>query len=380
MQTLKYFFTVLKKNAISPLIFLGIFIGLTVVFSEFGGGPMDDFNVQSFNISVVNRDNHPVSQGLQDVLGELHTLVHVEDDTAAMQEALFFQDALYILIIDEGFGAAFYANPTDPTVTLANMQTPNAAILEQFVGGQIDSYLIALRAFLTADFELDRAITLAATQHEADIRILNPDLIVTGSPFYFQFLPFAFLNVVILSLGTVLIVYKREVLVRRMDISPTPSTSIKLRIMLGCVVCALALWAAFMVGGHMLGTEPLYSEVGLMRVANTLALLAFCVSLAFLIGQFVTKTVTLTGIVQVVGLGLCFASGVFVPQQFLGEGVLNIARFTPTYWHVRFNDSLNMLGTPDTSVFLQSIGIQLGFAVAIFAVALALGREKRAKA
>ncbi|MCL2350653.1 MAG: ABC transporter permease, partial [Defluviitaleaceae bacterium] len=142
---------------------------------------------------------------------------------------------------------------------------------------------------------------------------------------------------------------------------------------------ALLLWAAFMIGGHIMGTEAIYSEIGRLRAINALALTAVSVSLAFLIGQFVRKTLTLTGVVQTLALGLAFISGVFVPQELLADGVLAAARFTPTYWYVRSNDMLNASVNADMDIFLQGTLIQLGFAIALFAIALVLGREKRAK-
>jgi len=383
MQTLKYFFKILRGHILSVAIFLALFLGLAILLTEFGGDIMDDFSASTFNITVTNRDaSHSISQGLVDYLDSLHTLLPLEDDLATKQTALFFQDTLYVLIIEEGFGAAFYENPAAPAITLSNIPSTSGNA-GQFINRQIDNFMITLRAYLTAGFALDHALSLAINPPAANVQLLRQEDNAGGASPYFQLLPFAAISVTILALGSVLVVYKRDNLVRRIDVSSTPSVSIKASIMLACTLCAFVIWLVFMAGGHVFGAEPIYSEIGIYRALNAIALIAFAVAAAFLIGQFVRKTVTLQAIVQVIALGFSFIAGVFVPQEFLGEGVLAAARFTPTYWYVRSNDMLNTASAAnpvDMGILLQGIGIQVAFAVALFAVALALGREKRAKA
>jgi len=338
---------------------------------------MDAFSPASVDIGIINRDNHPISDGLVDYMDTLHNIVPIEDDIDAMKDALFFWDAWYILIIDQGFGESFEQNPGE--ANLQNMKTPGSTV-GFFLDNQIENYLVTLHAYLTAGFEMDRAITLAGRHEEINVRVLHRD-INYGSSFYFQFLPFAFMSVMVLSISTVLMVYKKEDLAKRMEISATPALKRKTQLMMGCAVCSIAIWLVFMVGAHLFSPQPLTSTVGSLRVLNSLVFAAVCVSIAFLIGQLVKKTIVLIAIVQILGLGLSFISGVFMPQAFMAEGVLAIARFTPTYWYVRVNDVLSAVSPTiavDTGAYLQGLGIQLGFAIALFAVALALGREKRA--
>ncbi|MCL2401441.1 MAG: ABC transporter permease [Oscillospiraceae bacterium] len=376
MQTLKYFFKILNYHKMVLLIFVGLFVGLNIIFTEFGGEITDVFSPQSLNIGVINRDDHPISDGLEAYLGGLHSIVPLEDDYTAMQDALFFLDAAYILIIDNGFGETFYNDPDSAGLT--NKKAAEAAA-GFYVDGQIDSYLLALRAYLSAGFELERALALTGSHERVNVNIIEREHIY-GASFYFQTLPFVFISVIVLSVATVLVVYKKEELAKRMDVSPTPKLRRQTQIMVGCVVCTLAIWVVFMVGAYLLNPPALTSTVGLLQVINSLVLAVVCVSLAFLMGQFIKKAAVLLAIVQILALGLSFISGVFVPQEFLADGVLAIARFTPTYWYIRAQDMLAAVSPTigvDMRVFLQSIGIQLGFAVAMFAVALAFGREKR---
>ena len=85
-------------------------------------------------------------------------------------------------------------------------------------------------------------------------------------------------------------------------------------------------------------------------------------------------------IVNVLSLGLSFISGVFVPQAMLGEPVLRIARFLPTYWYVRCNHLIEKadLTTGFSAGFMsKELGVQLAFTAGLFALAAIIIRRKR---
>ena len=83
---------------------------------------------------------------------------------------------------------------------------------------------------------------------------------------------------------------------------------------------------------------------------------------------------------NVVSLGTCFISGVFVPQDFLGKSVLTLASFTPNYWYVKSNDSIASLVNFNMEnlapIFLNML-IVIGFAVAVLTVTLVVIKQKR---
>ena len=80
---------------------------------------------------------------------------------------------------------------------------------------------------------------------------------------------------------------------------------------------------------------------------------------------------------NVLALGMSFLTGVFVPLEFLGEGIIRFAHFLPSYWYilgVRFIDSY-VTGDALTELW-QYMGIQMLFAMAVLAVGLAYSRAK----
>ena len=103
-------------------------------------------------------------------------------------------------------------------------------------------------------------------------------------------------------------------------------------------------------------------------------------SISFMVGSVLKSRNTMSAVTNVLTLGMSFTSGVFVPQYLLGEQVLSFAQILPTYWFVKFNNEIINMGsiTSDTlRPLLGYMGMQLGIAVAVLAVALVIIKQKR---
>ncbi len=72
----------------------------------------------------------------------------------------------------------------------------------------------------------------------------------------------------------------------------------------------------------------------------------------------------------------------FVPQEYLGEGVITAAHFLPAYWFIKANNMLAGSGGEvfKSSEYLLCIGIQVLFAAALFSLVLLFARLKRKSA
>ena len=100
-------------------------------------------------------------------------------------------------------------------------------------------------------------------------------------------------------------------------------------------------------------------------------------SVAYLIYTIVSFIIRIVDFLnQILGLGICFLCGVFVPMQYLSPSVVSAAKFLPVYYYVRAN-SLIFDEAFSTHKFVVCIGVQLLFAAAFLACAIAVKRRKR---
>ena len=102
-------------------------------------------------------------------------------------------------------------------------------------------------------------------------------------------------------------------------------------------------------------------------------------ALAILFAELNVSENALSFLTQVLGLGMAFLCGMFVPVEFLPASVIAVGRFLPLYWYVRANNMIFGLASEAMSVstVMLCLGIQVLFAVVIYAVSLIVKKQKR---
>ena len=379
MQTFKCFFKVVYSNMSQTLIFTSIFIVIAIIMGAFGGGQDSMFERTSANIGIVNRDNHSISSGLLEYLGNLHTLVPMENDMLALEDAIFFEQVRYVLIIDEGFGAKFAAGEE---AFLWNIAAPHNNAISVFIERQIDVYMQTVRGYLAARFTYEQANYLAQHDLRQEVNIILPlgNLIPSR---YFDAMVFIMISLIVTSLTPSLTVFKKEDLARRLEVSPETARSRTVSLTLGCICLTLIIWTLAMVPAYFLHHESLFSLRGGLHMLNSFILAFMCVGIAVLIMQFTDNINAVLGAATMLGICLGFSGGAFVPMEFMSEQMLAIAQFTPSFWYGQNNQLLiRALIDPYVNMpeYWLGIGIQLGFTAALFAIALALGGERKKEA
>ena len=113
---------------------------------------------------------------------------------------------------------------------------------------------------------------------------------------------------------------------------------------------------------------------------NSLVFSLVAASMGFLIGNLAHSDVVISALTNIVGLGMCFLGGVFVPADLLSENVQKFSRFLPSWWYVRIVNLVSVrqgaLSAADTRIIVESLLIQIAFSVAIFALTMFLLRQK----
>jgi len=380
MPVFNCFFKIIRNNITMLLIYVVIFMVLAIFLAGSGEEQNEVYRETAVPVAVIDRDNSKLSKALTKYLGEHHTLVSLPDSTEALQDALFYRSVEYILFVPEGYEVAFLDSQED--ITLENVKLPdsNSGI---YLDHQIDRYLSTVRSYLTAEYALGDALDYTAANLEisttVEISSGSQDE-VQASAYYFQFLPYLLMALIISALGPILIAFQKSELLRRIESSSLKLKERNFQIALGCIVSALAIWLFFIAAAFVLYAEEMRTSAAVLRILNSLVFVFVCVSLAFLLGQFLKKTSALGAINNALSLGMSFLCGIFVRQELLGSGVLLIARFLPAYWYIRSNDmlfSLTDVTMADQRIFVEGILMQLGFAAAVFAVALVVGRQKK---
>lgn len=382
MQVFKVFFRIIWACRTPIMIYVLIFLGITVFASRFYVSPaVSEFTEAKTKIAVINRDGEsPLVSGLTEYLSLKNTIVELPDNSEKMQDALFFRNVEYIAIIPKGFSADFEKGGNAQINTVVVPDSFSA----RYIDVQIDKYLGAMRlAQKYSGLSPDRQAELVNDSLDtgADVRLTGR--VKTSSDmsfiFYYNYLAYVLLATSTLGISTIMMVFNRRDLKMRNLCSPIEQHSVSAQLALGSAVYSLGCWLLMLLfsiiiyGGSLLpsGLLPALS-------VNALTFTIVSTAIGFLVGILIKSQNVQAAIANVLTLGMSFLCGVFVPQELLGKTVVSFSRILPAYWFIRANNAISQSSGFADIAF--PIVVQLGFAAVMFAAALFINKKKRTSA
>ncbi|OPX42391.1 ABC-2 family transporter protein [Ruminiclostridium hungatei] len=387
MIIFKTYFKIIKKLSLPLSIYIVVFLALSIVFSYIGNSNnADTFTQSKTRVAFINEgEPSALIQGLKDYLGGHSTYVDIENRTDKLQDALFFRDAEYILRIPEGFTKNFMTGKTvtvDKTVVSGSVSSIYTDIL-------INKYFNTARLYVNNSKEISQEELVGQIKKDLE---LETEVILKSAGkntahtsaivYFYNYMPYILINIIILGVSSIMLVFNDIRLRRRNLCSPVSNISVNSQILLGNIVFSVSCWAMLVILSLLLYRQDMFNLNSVYFCINSLVLTITILSMSFLIGVLIKSRNAQSGISNVVSLGMCFLTGVFVPQEMLSENVLAIAKFLPTYWYIRANKAIGAL----TNFNMENIGpvvsymlIELGFAVALISVTLVLSKRKQLK-
>ncbi|MEN6316077.1 MAG: ABC transporter permease [Clostridiaceae bacterium] len=386
MQVFKLCLKILKKNVPSMLIYIVIFLTISLIMSSYTSSDKkkeDLFTQVKSNIAFINEESSPLIDGLRHELEKVAVFVEIPDDTYALQDALYFRSVSYILRIPEGFAVKFM---NGENVQLEKTVVPNS-YNNTYIDLTIDEYFNTARLYLQQQNDISQQSLVQRLQQDLSegaavkLKTLKKDSTSNiYANYYYNYLPYSLLYILIQGMSALMLVFNNRDLKKRNACSPLSSNNINMQFMLANVLFTFVAWLIMVVFCFLFNYKNSFSVSTVYFILNSLVFAVCGASISFLIGNLVKSIGAIAAVSNVVTLGLSFISGVFVPQEMLGSFVLRIASFTPTYWYVKANNQIAGLTQFDFShleLVFSAMLIQIGFALAFFAVTLAIAKKKR---
>jgi ABC-2 type transport system permease protein len=314
--------------------------------------------------------------------------VTIKDDTYALQDATAQNYADYILIVEKGYGQRFFesakeGSDVEPLEVVIGQESVAGAMMDRL----IDGYLNTARFYLASG--VSPSIEEALTLTDADMAQSTPveiDVPQDSSPLpvgflvFMNFSSYTIMLAIVVPIGIILGVLNRSVIRKRTISSPIPSISFNLQVAVACFLVMLVpfFWIGLL---GLIGFGSGLAGVSIPVIALMMGAL-FCyalvsLALAFLVGQVSPSELVTNAIGNITGLVLSFLGGVWIPLEFASATMTRVAHFMPTFY---YGDAINRLGSmqmmnrANLMPVFANFGVLLLFAVAIFAVALAVGR------
>lgn len=375
MQVFKAYLKILRDSIHGLCIYLVIFIALSFFLSGSGKeNTVTSFSKSKVKIAVINEDEGGLGEGLKSYLGQIHTLVSMEYDKEMLQDQLYYRNIEYILFIPKDFTDKLKSKERENLCE--NVKVP-ASYTGKYLDSQVEQYISTLATYMIAGIDEKQAAkyTNDDLKKEVSIHLLNESINITKADdyFYFKYLPYIFISVVIMGIAPILMTFqKKEINERNLCSSMTLKTK-SVGLIAGSLVTVAGIFILFIVFAFLLYGKNMEFEKTILYIINCISFLSFATGLGYLISTFATNHNILNMITNVCGLGMSFLGGIFVPREVLGEKVIALSKFLPTYWYVNAVEAIQEVKiNPSIMKELQiSVGVQFLFAIAMFAMALA---------
>jgi len=386
MQVFKAFIMIMRKHWVSIAVYIGLYaIMLFLISYTYEDTYNENFQSTNVDISVIDRDYSEASKGLTEYLESKHRIIEIEDNEESIQDHIYYRYVNYVLIIPEGFEDKLLSGETKDLVE--NVRIPGSS-KGTFLDNQVEGYLKDLQVYLAGGYELADAIKLVDDFHSQTegvevVHFEEEKEKSNGAIFaYFQYQPYIYILVLVCGLAPIILIMNKKEIYSRNACSPMSLLSRNAQITLGSVMFSVMVFLIFLALGFvMFGKDLICPELGYLLI-NSGVFLIFSAALTFLTCMIVSADLTSLNLVaNIIGLGMCFLCGVFVPQSMLGSEVLAVARFLPAYWYMKNNNILAGLSEEAFTVsgFWTAIGIQGLFAAVLFAAALVVSKVKQQK-
>ena len=325
-------------------------------------------------VAVVDRDGSQLSHAVADYLSTVGEMTEIDDSARALQDAA--AEDRFQHDFEEAVASGTDAPSLDSVVSYRSgaamlMNTRTASFL-----GQVYTYLG------TTAHDVEEAVTLAddtmADRAETELIPADTTPLSNSLTIYLQFSTY--------PLSMFMDKLNRRAIRGRTLGSPVPSFSRSTQIFSACLLIGLIGWFWIcLLGLAVFGGDMEASSWPLLVVAGA-AMLAYAlcaVAIGFLLGQAGLKDNAVNAVANIFGMVLSFLGGAWISLEFMPDAVVKIAHFTPSYW----TNSMITGAAHADSASMQTIaplmgdcGIALLFALAIFLVAVAIGRARNANA
>ena len=376
MQVFNAFFKVLKKKLPSSIIYLIVFLAISFPLAM-SAKPTVSFEENRLNVAVFDKDGTDESKALVRFIGTKHDLVDTNEDKDELMDKMYYGVIDYALVIEKGYSEKIKNEDFDDLFSDYKLHDSYEAVL---MGQFLNEYVTSLRSYVVIGESVKTAIkktedTLNDTTEVTYATFDEEEMSDYGESFayYFQYLPYVLMCVIINALCPTLMTLKSKEIRYRTNCSPLRSSATTIQTFIASAICVLVIWIVF-IGAGMIMYGGMYRGRAWYAVLNSFIFVMIITMLAAFIANIAKKQETVNIITQIISLGMSFLCGVFVPQFLLGKGVLAAAHFLPAYWYIKVNNMLSGVDTYDHDLLITCLLVQVGFAVALGALALVVNR------
>ncbi|QGS37339.1 hypothetical protein FOB80_07560 [Aerococcus viridans] len=379
MKIFKLFYSLANAYRSNIMINIVILFALAIPISMIYSNNLDSsFNQVEIKMGLVNHDQgNVVTDHFVDYLSDQNEIVDLPDDEEAIVDALYYENANYVLEIPAGFGDALLEG--DDLIPLEKRVGPESSV-ETYADILINNYIRNFQYLNTGTTDINdpdavnttlQLVTDSIADHikvsTSESTNLDPDTIGFGMSFT-HLASYTMIMTLITIFGFPMISMRNPEIMKRDRLGDVSTSRRNTELFLACSIFGLALWLLIMtVGGLVYGFDALFSSHGQLLLLSSFVAMFGIQQMAF----FIVTVAPNKGIVSfcstAISLLVAFTSGLFIPRNFTSPVMQQIAQIATPIWQVKADEIIlsaeNLSPTQLNTVF-QYMGIQVLIALA----------------
>lgn len=387
MRVFKAYLKIFKKSTLMmSLMYALIFLGITIVAVNQGDNEINEsFELSKCKVAVIDNDNSELSKGLQTALQKNTEIISLSNkDEENLKDTLFFRIAECIYTIPKNFESNYdfkNNNASKPIETLSIPDSTSSTLVNQLINKYLNTVDIYMK---TENMDISTAVKNTLVDLEKEVKVtIKGDVQVQSQTesliYYFNYMAYPIVAIMILAISMTFIKFNELDIKRRNICSPISMSKFNMGLLFSNFIIALGIYLLFIIMAVVFYNKTLFTVHGYLLMFNSFIFTIDCLSLSFLIANLATKN-AITPISTTLSLLFSFVGGIFISQELLSGTVKNIGLFIPTFWYVKANNILTNVSSISIQTlkpYINSILIQLCFAIAFLSVALVIVKQKR---
>ncbi|MCR5201492.1 MAG: ABC transporter permease [Lachnospiraceae bacterium] len=380
MNFYKPFFLIAKKNKGPILLYTGIVLLMTILFSVVNSkeDTTAKYKSTSYTIYISDKDNSELSKKLYAYLGKLHKIKKSKINEDKIYDYIYYEEVVSYIVIPKGFEDEFKNTGNVKLKNTYDDSVPGGS----FIDFQTNEYLNSVKGYMDAGYSLSDAAK------ETEKLLMNKDLVTIKatknkgpkqpvSKLVFNFLPYGILMVLFGAILPIIDSFNEKEKTAKILASGINNTKKTLGLVLGSITLAIIMLLLFII----IATIPdakniLFTEKWWLYILNTLS---YTITVVLMISMITNISGTSKGMTSmysnVIGLSFAFMGGTFVPLEILSDNVKKFSRLIPNYWYSTAVEKINSGG--DLSNVFKCYIFEISFGLICLFAGLAIARIKR---
>lgn len=334
----KNYMKIFIKNIKAVLFSFIIFMVMLIIFTSSKDNNVE-FKPMNLDLMINDEDKSEESKALINYLKEKHNVKEEKITESEAKKQIVEDKIIAYMVINKNFKQNLLNNKKAISI-LAPTKTSYITFLKIDLKSYLNYTLSAINS------NVDQQEVINTLKKEIDVKIIDTKLYNQEKgkeAFNTTFLILSY--IVFMSIISIIInidaEFKKESLLKRMALSPYSQKSQTLQQFLAQIIISILISSFYLVVSISRVNESI-AKIDLVYMSLAVFIFSFtAISLGQLLVSISKDVKVVNGVNSAFTLIMAFSSGVFLPMKFLPQGLINVSKFMPQYYFVKFLEEIN---------------------------------------